>query len=77
MKRDTLKNIYQSLRNTQELLHDAMIKIDDCIKDNHDAPIFELNHIKNKIHDTIIEVINLENGYAKLYHVDAAILLKK
>ena len=77
MKRETLTSVYQSLDNVRQFLLDAMVEIDDCIEDNNDAPFFELNHINNKIHDTIVEIVNLEKGYAKMYHVSSTTLLRR
>lgn len=77
MKRETLKNVYQSLENSRQSLFDAMIEIDDCIENNSDAPTFELDYINSKIHDAIVEIINLKDGYAKMYHVSADTLLKR
>lgn len=77
MKRETLSNVYKSLEATRRLLLNAMVEIDDCIEDNDDAPVFELTHINKRIHNTICEIINLEDGYEKLYHVSAPVLLKR
>ena len=77
MKRQTLSNVYKSLETTRQLLLNAMVEIDDCIEDNDDAPEFELTHINKKIHNTICEMTNHEDGYEKLYHVSAPVLLQR
>lgn len=77
MKRETLKGVYQSLRNTYKYLLNAMIEIDDCIENNDEAPLFELNHINKKIMEASIAIVDLQKGYERLYHVGPEVLLEE